>query len=126
MKILVLNCGSSSIKYQLFAMPGDGVLARGLVQRIGEAEGRIEQKAAGRVVTRSCAILDHAQGLRLAHELLSEGESAPLANGAGIDAIGHRVVHGGERFTETVLIDDTVIAAALMIGAIALYVSAKV
>ena len=111
MKILVLNCGSSSIKYQVFVMPEGLVLAKGLVQRIGEAEGSIEQKADGRAKSQSARIPDHEFGLQLAMRFLTEGEGAPLADVAEIAAVGHRVVHGGERFTETVLIDGDVIAA---------------
>jgi acetate kinase len=111
MKILVLNCGSSSIKYQVFVMPEGDVLARGLVQRIGEAEGGIEQKANGRTRSEAVKIPDHEFGLQQAVKFLTEGEDAPLADVSEIGAVGHRVVHGGERFTETVLIDEDVIKA---------------
>jgi len=111
MKILVLNCGSSSIKYQVFRMPEGEVLAAGLVQRIGESEGVVEQRSAGAVRSVKMKIDDHEAGLRVALELLTGDEDAPLREVSEIDAVGHRVVHGGERFTETVLIDDEVISA---------------
>jgi acetate kinase len=110
-KVLVLNCGSSSIKYQVFGMPEAEVLARGLVQRIGESEGGIEQWVDGAGTSLTAKIPDHEYGLQLAIKLLTEGEGAPLAHVSEISAVGHRVVHGGERFTETVLIDEEVIKA---------------
>ncbi len=111
MKILVLNCGSSSIKYQLLEMPEAKLLAKGLVERIGEPMGRITQDVDG---ARSCfelGIPDHGVGLREGMQRLSQGAEAPLSEISEIRAVGHRVVHGGEAFTETVLIDDEVIAA---------------
>ena len=90
MKVLVLNSGSSSIKYQLFAMPEAQVLASGLVERIGEL------------------VPDHGVGLRQIMALLTTGANAPLADISELGAVGHRVVHGGERFAETVAIDDDV------------------
>jgi acetate kinase len=110
-KTLVLNCGSSSIKYQVFLMPEGEVIAKGLVQRIGESEGGIEQSAGGSKQSLKLEIPDHELGLREAVKLLTEGEGAPLKDASEIGAVGHRVVHGGERFTETVLIDDDVIDA---------------
>lgn len=92
-------------------MPEGEVVARGLVQRIGEAEGGIEQKADGRTRSQAMRIPDHEFGLQQAVKLLTEGEDAPLGDVSEIAAVGHRVVHGGERFTETVLIDDDVIKA---------------
>jgi acetate kinase len=110
-KILVLNCGSSSIKYQVFALPEGRVLAKGLVERIGQAHGSIEQQADGHEERRSLPIADHTAGLKLAVELLCHGEDAPLADVSEIGAVGHRVVHGGEHFTKTVRIDAKVIEA---------------
>lgn len=94
MKILVLNAGSSSVKYQVFSMGEQRVLAKGLVDRIGEAGSDI--------ATHHDALeqmIRHLQDEGIVHE------------GKGIDAIGHRVVHGGERFHEPALIDDDVMAA---------------
>ncbi len=111
MKVLVLNCGSSSIKYQVFAMPEGEVLAKGLVQRIGGGESEIRQHAPTGDRGRTVPIADHGEGLRLVVELLTDGADAPLHDVAAIGAVGHRVVHGGEHFTETVIIDDQVIEA---------------
>lgn len=111
MKILVLNCGSSSIKYQLFRMPEADVLARGLVQRIGEPMGQIDQQSPAGNFRLSEPVPDHGVGLKRVIEMMTEGDGAPLRSVDEIAAVGHRVVHGGERFTQTVLIDDEVIAA---------------
>ncbi len=111
MKILVLNCGSSSIKYQVFVQPEGEVIAKGLVERIGEPEGSIEQRADGSIRTVEMEIPSHEFGLQKAVELLTQGDDAPLGDVSDIGAVGHRVVHGGERFTETALIDDEVVAA---------------
>jgi acetate kinase len=111
MKVLVLNCGSSSIKYQVFLMPEGDVIAKGLVQRIGESKGAIEQSANGSKQALTLEIPDHEFGLQQAIKLLTEGDNAPLRDVSEIGAVGHRVVHGGERFTETVLIDEEVIEA---------------
>jgi len=108
MKILVLNCGSSSIKYQVFDLPAGNVLAKGLVQKIGEAEAKIDQSSAKGDIALKEKVADHTVGLKRAIELLTRGDQAPLADVTEIGAVGHRVVHGGERFTETALIDDEV------------------
>ncbi len=105
MKVLVLNCGSSSIKYQVLAMPGGERLARGLVQRIGEAEGSVVHDGETRF---SGPVPDHSRALELVIEALLDGVVADLGE---IGAVGHRVVHGGERFASTVRIDDAVVEA---------------
>ena len=111
MKILVINTGSSSIKYQLFDMTAHTVLAHGLVERIGEAGSRLthhDQKHnnAERVIETD--IPNHERGLSELVQLLqgdsSEGDSP-------VQAIGHRVVHGGEAFHEPTLIGEKVIQA---------------
>ena len=111
MKVLALNCGSSSIKYRVFDMPEARTLAGGLVQRIGEPNGGIEQWNDGNTTSLKTSIRGHEDGLQLAMKLLTEGEGAPLAHVSDIGAVGHRVVHGGERFKEPVLIDEEVIRA---------------
>ncbi len=109
MKVLVLNCGSSSIKYQLIAMPEGEVLAKGLAQRIGEPVGQLDHKSEKGKTTLNDPIPDHNAGLRKIVEILASGD--PLQEVAEITAVGHRVVHGGEHFTDTVIIDNDVIAA---------------
>jgi acetate kinase len=111
MKVLVLNCGSSSIKYQLYSMPDGEVLAKGLIQRIGESEGTLEQTSARGNIRRAEPVPDHDAGLRRMVEMLTQGEQAPLSSVQEIAAVGHRVVHGGERFAATTLIDDDVVQA---------------
>jgi len=110
-KVLVINSGSSSIKYQLLAMPEGAVLAKGLVQRIGEPEGKLEQHAGEQHVERAEPIADHARGLERLVELLTQGDAAPLDSVEEIGAVGHRVVHGGEHFKDSALIDDDVVQA---------------
>jgi acetate kinase len=109
MKVLVINSGSSSIKYQLFDMPEAKVVAKGLVQRIGEPQGQVEQKVGDAEIKRELPIKDHGVGLRLAMELLTQGSGAPIHSVKEIGAVGHRVVHGGEKFSGSVLLTDEVI-----------------
>jgi len=111
MKILVLNCGSSSIKYRLFEMPEASVAAWGEVQRIGDSSAEVDHCSAGRRVTRPMLIPDHAAGLHIIIDLLTKEEAACLQDIDQIEAVGHRVVHGGERIAEAVLIDNDVIDA---------------
>jgi acetate kinase len=110
-KVLVVNCGSSSIKFKLYAMPEGEVLVKGLVQRIGEPEGEIALSSPSGSVTIEERVPYHAAGLRRAMELLATSDATPLSSIEEIDAVGHRVVHGGERFTGTVRIDDDVVEA---------------
>ena len=104
--VLVLNCGSSSIKYQLIDDTGS-VLARGLAERIGEASGQLSHAGTGGEVERSEPIPDHESGLQAILGAFDEA-GPPLAD-AGLVAVGHRVVHGGDRFADPVLIDDEVV-----------------
>lgn len=106
--ILVINSGSSSIKYRLIALPQEQVLADGLLERIGEQESRIIHKTAGdsgrlNEIKQSVAAADHHQAFKAVFEIL--GENCP------VDAIGHRVVHGGDRFSGPALVDDDTIAS---------------
>jgi acetate kinase len=110
MRILVINCGSSSIKYQVFDMHLAGkVLARGLVERIGIDGGVLKQTASnGAVVTLQGVVPDHTFGIRLLLDALTSGENPVLECLSEIDAVGHRVVHGGELFTQSVVVDEPV------------------
>lgn len=115
--VLVVNSGSSSIKYQLLA-PGSGtVVAAGLVERIGEDGGAIEHTTDGRTLSDRVNIADHTAGLRLAFEKFAE-TGHDLA-GAGVTAVGHRVVHGGEVFYRPTLVDDRVLATIDELSALA-------
>ena len=116
MKILVLNCGSSSIKYQLFEMEDESVMASGLAERIGEAQGKLTHKKLPETpdewaVVKDEPIAEHKSGMLMIIELITDKEHGIVADASEISAVGHRVVHGGERFQAPVLIDDEVIKA---------------
>jgi acetate kinase len=116
MKILVINCGSSSLKYQLLDMTTATALASGLIERIGEPQGLLTHKnhpdTDGETqIEREEPIADHEAGLRLAQELLADPRTGVVADAADIQAVGHRVVHGGEAFKASALISSEVIAA---------------
>ncbi|WP_241387632.1 acetate kinase [Rhodococcus sp. CH91] len=107
--VLVLNSGSSSIKFKLVEPASGNTLAQGLIERIGEPEGRITFHHTTGKDERFGEILDHRAGLRAVLEIL-EGLGRPLHD-AGIVAVGHRLVHGGNVFHEPTLIDDDVVRA---------------
>lgn len=112
MEILVINCGSSSLKYQLFDMEQEAVMAKGLVERIGIAGSRLIHSCPGKDQVRIEKNLDsHKQAIGLVLETLTNPEYGPLQSFEDIDAIGHRVVHGGEAFASSVKIDNEVLAA---------------
>lgn len=110
MKILVLNCGSSSIKYQLLDMSTESVLAIGKVERIGMDDAIFEYVAAGGAheIKEVGTILDHTTGIRKVLNALSHPEYGVIRRPEEIGAVGHRVVHGGESFTGSVIINDEV------------------
>jgi acetate kinase len=110
MIVLVLNCGSSSIKYQLFNMSdGCEMLAKGLLERIGLNESILTHKPTGgepyKVIT---DIPDHTTGINMVMEVLCDPEHGVIKNVNEIKAVGHRVVNGGENYKESVLIDNDV------------------
>lgn len=108
MTVLVLNSGSSSIKYQLVEPTGGEVLASGLVERIGETEGRIAHSDRAGERDSTVPIPDHRAGLELAFDMFrTSGDSLELL---GVTAVGHRVVHGGKVFSAPTIITDDVIA----------------
>ncbi len=111
MKVLVVNCGSSSIKYQLYSMPDRTVLAKGQVERIGEHGSAVQFSAGEHRHRVERPVADHEQGMRLLLESLVGSEDHTLDDLAEIAAVGHRVVHGAEEFTGSVLIDDDVTAS---------------
>ncbi|WP_374713625.1 acetate/propionate family kinase [Symbiobacterium terraclitae] len=108
MKILVLNCGSSSIKYQLLDMETESVLAIGKVERVGMEDAIFEYKGSGEKVKEIGTILDHTAGVRKVLKALTDPEHGVIKNPEEIAAVGHRVVHGGEAFVRSVIIDDQV------------------
>ncbi len=107
MKVLVLNSGSSSIKFQLFNMQNEEVLAKGSVTRIGGADALLKYKSEQGNVKKEIDISTHSEGLQVIKEFLI-GENGVIEDVDEIDAIGHRVVHGGEQYGEPVIIDDKV------------------
>ncbi|MDL2273592.1 acetate kinase [Oscillospiraceae bacterium OttesenSCG-928-G22] len=109
MKILVINAGSSSLKYQLFDTSKGDVLAKGLCERIG-IDGMIKHTTTQKF-EKDVPMKDHKDAIKAVIGLLTEGETAALGSMTEIDAVGHRVVHGGENFAGSVLIDDTVLKA---------------
>ncbi|MBN2609716.1 MAG: acetate kinase [Candidatus Fermentibacteraceae bacterium] len=110
MKILVINSGSSSIKFKLIDMENEDQLAEGLLERIGLPEGRIKYKAGDNTIILEEPIPDHRMGLAFVLEALTNTEYGPIRSYDEISAVGHRVVHGGEKFTSSVVIDEEVIA----------------
>jgi len=112
MKVIVLNCGSSSIKYQLFDMPSAKVLAKGLIEKIGLEGARVvHKKADGTKVIVQEAINNHKRGIEILLDLLTSKENGCVSDIHEIDAVGHRVVHAGEKFGGSVLITNEVIEA---------------
>lgn len=112
MKILVLNCGSSSIKYQLFNMDDQSVIAKGGVEKIGMKGSFLKHKHAdGRQVVFEGEILDHKSGIEYILGVLTSSKYGCLKSLEEIDAVGHRVVHGGEYFASSELINEEVIDA---------------
>ena len=114
MIILVLNCGSSSLKYQLLDMKGDDVydlLAKGLVERIGMEVGCLKHQASGKEkLVKEMPIEDHTVGIKAVLDALLDKEYGVLATLEDIEAVGHRVVHGAEEFVCSQLITDKVVA----------------
>jgi acetate kinase len=111
MKVLVINSGSSSIKYQLLDMEGEKVLCKGLLERIGIPGSVLKHKKEGQKFPIEKPIANHDEGLKLVLETITDSQMGVLESLDAIDAIGHRVVHGGEDFKESVLVDDEVIQA---------------
>ena len=109
MKILVINAGSSSIKYQLIDMQDEKLLAKGLVERIGEvAASRLVHKANGTETEFKQSLKDHAEGMELVLKTLVDEKVGVISSLSEISAIGHRVLHGGEKYKTAVLVDDEV------------------
>ena len=111
MKILVLNCGSSSIKYQLIEMDekNHSVLAKGLLERIGLEMGEFTHKWTGQKHYEQLPIPNHTEGIKIVLQALTNKEYGVISDLKEIKAVGHRVAHGGEKFTHSVRIDDNVI-----------------
>lgn len=111
MKVLVINAGSSSLKYQIIEMDTETRLCKGLVERIGENNARLVHEPDGKQSYELIVpILNHTEALKLVLQALLDKEHGIINDVSEIKAVGHRVLHSGEDFTDSVLIDDTVIA----------------
>jgi len=109
MKVLVVNTGSSSIKYQVFNMDDESVLAKGLLDRVGIPGAVLVHEPQGKEkVTIKKDLLDHTTGMKLVLDVLTNPQYGCVHSLDEIDAVGHRVVHGGEQFADSVVIDDEV------------------
>lgn len=111
MKVLVLNCGSSSLKYQLFDMENENVLAKGLVERIGLPGAVLTHRPGSDKHVMETEIPNHQKAIELVLQALVSAEHGVLKSLDEISAVGHRVVHGGEDFSGSVLITDAVMDA---------------
>ncbi len=110
MIVFVVNCGSSSIKYQLINMDGEKVMAKGLIERIGMEGSTLKHTPAGKyTIDLKEDIPDHVVGIKMAIKALTSSDYGVIKDMSEIDAVGHRVVHGGERFTDSVLITGEVL-----------------
>ena len=111
MNVLVINCGSSSLKYQLIDSESEQVLAKGLCERIG-IDGRLTyQKAGGEKEITDAAMPTHKEAIQLVLNALVNDKTGAIGSLDEVGAVGHRLVHGGEKFASSVVIDDEVIAA---------------
>ncbi|ABC21721.1 acetate/propionate family kinase [Rhodospirillum rubrum] len=108
--ILTINCGSSSLKYQLYTPDLGEVAAKGIISRIGEAGTSIDHRVGGRKIRQDLPGADHAGALEAVIANLLHPEWGAIGDIAEIEAIGHRAVHGGDTFVESVLVTDEVIA----------------
>ena len=112
MKILVLNCGSSSIKYALYNMDDKSVITSGGIEKIGLSDSFIKIKTpSGEKITIHRPITEHTEGVQYILNCLTQGDYAVIKDLTEIDAVGHRMVHGGERFSKSVLLTDDVMEA---------------
>lgn len=108
MKILVINSGSSSIKYQLFEMPQQEVICSGLIERIGLKLGNVHYKSVKNDIEEELEIKDHKAGLEKVVGLLLDKNVGVIASTDDIEIVAHRVVHGGNSFTKTTIVTDEV------------------
>ncbi len=109
MKILVVNCGSSSIKYQLINMENEEVMAKGYLEKIGLPDSFLTHRVNGEKYKIEKEIKNHEEGIKLVLDQLLDENYGVIKDLSEIDAVGHRVVHGGEKFSDSVLITDEVI-----------------
>lgn len=111
MNVLVINCGSSSLKFQLINSDSEDVLAKGLCERIGIDGRLVYQPANGEKETTEAAMPTHKQAIQMVLDALMNEKTGVIKSLDEVDAVGHRVVHGGEKFASSVVINDEVMAA---------------
>lgn len=109
MKILVINSGSSSLKYQLIDMKTEETAASGNFERIGSEKAFLTHKVNGEKIKIEEAVKNHEEALKIVLEQLTDSNHGVIKNLDDIDAVGHRIVHGGEKFTESVLVTEDVV-----------------
>lgn len=109
MKVFVVNCGSSSIKYQLFSMAEETVLAKGVVERVGTADAELKHKAGQNAIRYNIDAPNHKAGIQVILETLVDPRVGVLESVDQIEGVGHRVVHGGQEATESTRIDETIL-----------------
>ncbi len=109
MKILVVNCGSSSLKYQLIDMENETLLAKGNFERIGEQEAFVTHKVNGEKYVTKSPVMNHEEALKIVLEQLVHKDYGVIKDLSEISAVGHRLVHGGEIFNKSVVITEDVI-----------------
>lgn len=110
LKTFVINCGSSSIKFQLIDTESADVLSKGGIERIGDTGTAIKFNGKNdKVINKECPIKNHMEGIKYILDLLTDPEDGAIESLQEIEAVGHRVVHGGERFNQSVLLTDKTI-----------------
>lgn len=109
MKILIINCGSSSIKFKVFEMPEEKLLMEGLVEKIGEEESFLKYTSGEKPLKQQVRIKNHTDGLGLIAKLLVDKEKGIVSDVNEIRGVGHRVVHGGEGFDKSVILNEEII-----------------
>ena len=119
MKILVINCGSSSLKYQLINMEDESVICKGICERIGIEGSFIKHEANDGKWTVEVPFPTHTEAFAKVVEMMTTGEGKVIDDVKEVSAIGHRVAHGAESFKESTLVDDEVVAEIGRLGAIA-------
>ncbi len=109
MKILVVNCGSSSIKYQLINMENEGLMAKGYLEKIGLPDSFLTHTVNGEKHKIEQVVKTHEEGMKLVLDQLTHSEYGVIKDLSEIDAIGHRILHGGEKLSDSILITDEVV-----------------
>ena len=105
MNVLVINCGSSSLKYQLINSDTEAVLAKGLCERIGIDGRLVYKKAGGEKEITEAPMPTHKEAIQMVLDALTNEKTGAIKSLKEVDAIGHRVVHGGEKFASAVITD---------------------